>query len=393
MVQVAFMDEGSEPTAAYAAARWRENPRISPSSWRVAQGVTLGKVVCDGRAGWAGWNEAFAVGCNGLLVRAEDVARVAARQDGMVVIVEAAAGEVVAGADVVLWRVQEGVEIDFAPLEAAVRAGEIRFYGVAMAADGDLGAWLAQADDAAARVWGRRKRSQLRAVMVQVNVTDGRAWQVAESRHKDEKVSVLELAARLGLLVVVEAATRWPTALGVVDVGLAVGRVTDSVMAPLVLVAEAEQALRQHMVWPEVDGTPLFGVVPLLAAGVPPWPTRAAWRGWMREVWPQVAAVWEGEARASSYMAAWRGLLETGEDLAAVAEARTAEALLDAVRARVPAVWRDVMAQALAWGMASGLPGVTAVAGDLTNDSGCTALRQALERPDIVDIEKVCAGP
>lgn len=382
MVNVAIVDE-ADPYAGFAAAAWRKNPRISPSSWRVAQGLTLSKVVYDGRQDMASWPAALAAGCNALLVRGTPVLEV---PEGVAVMAEIGAGEEVPPCEVVWMTVAE--EGDMVRLEEAVRDGVCGCYGLMVAADADMQELADRAEAAVQQVWGRRKRSGWRAVRVAVNPLQTAAWQVAASRTGNERVSMLEWTARRGMLVMADGADRWPTALGVVEMGEVGGEVVAASSA-LVALAEAEREVRERSVWPQVEGKEVFGVLPALRQGQAPWPTRDAWRAWRANVWPLLEEIWRDEPE---YVTAWQEVLAVGEMLAAAAESRLAAALAGAVQARLPEVWRDVTPAALVWGVASSLPGVTAVLGDFSAQSACTSFLQVMERPDIVDIEKVCAG-
>lgn len=387
MVQVAIEDS-TDAYAAWAAARWRENPRISPSSWRVAQGLTLSKVVFDGRQSMAAWPAAKVAGCNAVLVAAADVAQ-AAGVDGVAVMAEM--GDAAVPACEVAW-LRQGQQGRLLELETAVRDGMVGCYGVVLDDVRQLDDWRRAADDVVPTVWGRRKRSGLRALRLEVNPLHAAGWQVPAVCHGEERVSALEWAARLGILVVAEHATCWPLRGRRVDVAAAAGVANPGMLAAWLAVAEAEQRLRAVVAWPDVEGTPLFGVMPFVASGAVPWVGPVAWQQWQAVVWPQVEAAWRDVPAAAAYLAAWRHMLPLGSGLACAGEARVAQALLAAVREQLPAPWQAVTPAALAWGVAASVPAVTAVLGDFSAHDACTSFLQAMERPDIVDIEKVCAG-
>lgn len=349
-------DTGQSPTQRYAEARWRERPAISPSSWRVSQGWTLGKLVHDARVDVRGVEAALREGCNGVLVSdatASDVLRLAecwpGGRDEVVVMAEG----VVAGADVVFLRVWD-MEA-FERCEAHVKEGRLGLYGVVVDARTDMDAVVRMAGDAAAAVWGRRKRPMLRALLLPLDAGDIACAVEPATLHKEEQVSVLEYAARMDFLVVAE------------------GAVTDAdevvVIRAVEHIVSAEQELYARLGgWPERGGVPYFCLWRALLAGVQPFPTVGAARRWRRDVLPELMRFWRGRAEA--------GYVEALQGLGAVAEG----AALLGIKALLG--WEGAALGDVARGVAASVPGVTCVAGG--GDAG-----DFYTLPDVVDVARV----
>lgn len=384
MVQVMFDDSGASPTQDYALARWRDNPRLSPSSWRQALGNTLGKVAFDARCGVEGLVEAVALGCNLLVVPAGCLEEALAAMEGMreqVVIVGVGSPRALrAGVDWWLWDVGEAAPepAGLMVLEQAVKDGVLDAYGISGEASLDLAAWLAAAGEVAGTVWGRRKRSGLRVVEVPLN---GVEQEALRGPGGNAAASLLEHAARLGMVVLVSRSALWRGPWGEVDIGFEGAVPSAMAVAALVAVGEAEQAV------PGLTG----GVLPALAAGASPWPTRAAWAVFEEQVWPglEQALLARGE---EAYVAAWRGLLPHGASLAAAAEGRLATEIAGHLASSLPDAWRGAPPAAQAWGLASSVPGVTAVVADLRGEKAQKAMVAAMERPDVTDVKRALDG-
>jgi hypothetical protein len=382
MVQVMFDDSDTSPTQAYALARWRENPRISPSSWRQALGRTVGKVAFDGRCGLQGLQEVLAVGCNVVLAPAaalEDVlAVVDARRDEVVVVGFGAAEEYRDGADWWLCPAQGLLSDALEVLERAVKEGRLEAYGISGEADVDLARWLAASAKVAEKVWGRRKRGGLRVVEVPLNGAEQVALRGPDG---NAEASILELAARQGMVVMAQRAAHWRGPWGEVEMGLEAEGVLPEALAALVAVGEAEKT---------VEGL-AGGVLPALAAGASPWPTRAAWRVFEDKIWPglEEALLRKGE---EAYVAAWRLLLPHGLALAAMAEGRLAGLLAGQLAACLPETWRDAPVLAQAWGLATSVPGISMAMAGLQAPAARKALVAALERPDVIDVKMALDG-
>lgn len=387
MVNVQFSDADDSPTQAYALARWRENPKISPSSWRQALGCTVGKVAFDGRCGLEGLAEAVGAGCNMIVVPALQMATVVEKlnvgdieRDQVVIVAVGVPEAFVDGADWWLWPVG-GEAPDAARLvrlEQAVREGALGAYGVSGEAEMDLAAWMAAAEQAAEAVWHRKKRSGLRVVEVPLNGAEQVALRGANGRGKE---SVLDMAARRGMAVLARRADRWGGPWGEVEVGLEAPAAAPEALAALVAVGEAEQG---------VEGL-RGGVLAALAAGVAPWPSRAAWQVFMKTQWPEMERMLE-ERGEGAYLTAWRGLLPHGESLSAMAEARLARVVESQMAKALPETWQTASPKAQAWGMVSSVPGVTAVMADLRSRGARNAMVEAMERPDVADVKRALDG-
>lgn len=413
MTKVAFTDTtGPDATKLYADRRWRGNPRISPSSWRASQGMTVGKVAFDARRGLDGLAEAVKAGCNLLVaapetLRALEAAIIKSRmpREALVVVCVGHPDALVEGPDAWVWPLaQDGADDHLAQLtrlERAVKERTLAFYGVA-GADGafDLAAWLDLAGQAALAVWERRKRSALRLVMVPLNMVELSALHQAATRHKDEAVSVLELAARLDLMVVADRALAWRGGWGEVDMGVVRAEKPDpllaSALAALTRLGEVERQVMEALNgWPTREGVPLFGVLPALAAGQSPWPSAEAWRRWRKLVWPELDMTWQGFSVglpvAREYLRLWGELMPHGEALAEMAEGRLAATLRAPVAKAMPPAWRPVPWRAQVWGAVSSLPGVTAVLAEVPK-AALPDLEAVLTRPDMVEVAAVFGG-
>ncbi len=213
-------DDGLDPTKAFADATWRANPRLSPSSFRVSNGWTLGKIIVDARAGWDGCDNAYEAGCNGVVMSLTSFEqRPESLPLGAVTFLELPQGTAWVGmCDVVILRLTTfPIVDDFIPLEQAVRDGHVSLYGVAVPPVTDLAAILDVSNKAAEAVWGRRKRSALKALMTPINLAEQAAFRVPCTMDKTEPVSLLELAARRDMLVLAERSTLWRGPWGEMD--------------------------------------------------------------------------------------------------------------------------------------------------------------------------------
>lgn len=349
-------DTGQSPTQRYAEARWRERPAISPSSWRVSQGWTLGKVVHDARVDVRGVEAALREGCNGILVSGATAGEVLKLAEGwpggreeLVVIAEG----LVEGADVALLHVWDQAILE--RCEAWVKDGKLALYGVVADAATDLDAVVRMAAEAAAVVWGRRKRPMLRAVSMQLDAGDLACALAPATHHKEEHVSVLEYAARMDFLVVAEGAV------ADADEAAVIRAVEDSV--------SAEQELYARLGgWPERGGVTYFSIWRMLLAGVAPFPTVGAARRWRQEVLPELGVFWRGQGEA--------GYADRLDEVGRVAEG---VALLG-IRAALG--WEGAALADVARGVAASVPGVTCVLG-----RGAVAAFYTL--PDVVDVARV----
>lgn len=217
MTNVTFLStDEPDTTKAFADAAWVANPRISPSSWRVAQGFTLSKLTFDARASLKGWAEATAAGCNTVLLSAVTAPLLTHKPQGTIAILETATPTTIPqGIDIVLTLPTPN---PWHTLEQAVHDGHIAFYGLTSTGWDDLASHLAAADDAAATVWGRRKRNSLKALMLPFNLAEQHAARELTTHHGLEAVSPLELAARRSMLVLADRPTLWHGPWGLADI-------------------------------------------------------------------------------------------------------------------------------------------------------------------------------
>lgn len=217
MTNVTFIStDAPDPTKAFADAAWVANPRISPSSWRVAQGYTFSKLTFDARASLKGWPKATAAGCNTVLLSAVTAPLLTHKPAGTVAVLETASPTAIPeGMDIVLTLPNPA---NWLVLEQAVKDNHIAFYGLTSTGWDDLASHLTAADDAAATVWGRRKRSGLKALMVPFNLAEQHAARELVTYHNTEAVSPLELAARRNMLVLADRPTLWHGPWGLADI-------------------------------------------------------------------------------------------------------------------------------------------------------------------------------
>jgi hypothetical protein len=222
-------------TKAYADECWTKCPKISPDSWRVWEGLTLGKVAPLISVGTteADLDFFYTHGMNGWLVTPGGIPAV---QDWT-----RARGADVRSRIVLIGLWPWGVEMPFSPsdlilwdavmlvwperpldtdaltgafvrLEKAVREGDIQAYG--FAAEGwvtekgapaffSVGEVLTLAQEAAHQAWGRRKRPALRLAGISLNLLELGALQygntVLENPEGGEDVPTLETLARAGI--------------------------------------------------------------------------------------------------------------------------------------------------------------------------------------------------
>lgn len=392
MLKIIAADETAPADKRYADACWRANPRIAASWWREAQGHTVGKIGLDWRKRVT-QQTLLEQGFN-LVLAAEEtyagaVAAMAAAQAE-----EGALHLWLTTASPLMWlennpQPQPGLVLLWQPeaggdeigrhavlkgLEEACRAGKISGYGLA---DADLAqpdtplplhGWLEEASQAAAVVWGRRKRPALRYLLANLDWLEPGWLTVENTQHHGQEVGALELAARLGLMVVAVQGAR-PLPPGAVPSAAALGGLQKA--------AEAEQGLNAALGgWPQVAGRRVFSVLEALAAGRPPWPSPAAWRLWRRHQLPLLEELWRAQVatkaatqagaqlaqQVEGYLLALRQLEEGGEELANHAAQKTLAEVLGRVSAGLPPVWRWQPAPVLAAGLLGGLPGVAAVA-------------------------------
>jgi hypothetical protein len=367
------------PSRAYAEAAWRANPSISPSWWRENLGYTHSKLAYDGRAVRLA-PRALEQGVN--LVLATPATMPQGAPDGVVTLLQSA--ELHAPAEVLLLPTagfdDDALLAALVVLERRVANGTLQAYGVA---DEGLASprpprplhqLLALATQAAEQAWGRKKRPSLRVVLAPLDVLDWQLLLTPNTRHKDEAVSALELAARLGLWVLVAPRVQ-PTATA-----------SAAALAALTTLAEAEARLHQQLrgQWPHVAGQPLFSALKLLQAGHAPWPTPAMASVWRTEVWPQLRQQWALWPEASPLLAQWQVTLPWVAELAAAAAAPLAAQAI--AQWQLPAPWAALSATLQQLAVLASVPGVGAVLTPPTADIG-----PLLSLPDYPDVGALLA--
>ncbi|MBI1308488.1 MAG: hypothetical protein GC129_01335 [Proteobacteria bacterium] len=365
----------SSPPQAYAHACWVANPSISPSWWREALGHTFGKLALNWRVA-VSTPQALTQGCNLILTSpathaaahaAIAASGVPAQAFATALCVEKLPPTLPQPAPTfVVWQpaappTAAQALATFTRLEQAVGSGALEAYGLY---DADftqpnppcpLHQWLELAAQAAATVHGRRKRPALGLVLATVDLLTPQALTQPNTLHKQEPVSPLELASRLGLAtVVVDAALPGDSS------------PPPAALQALTAFATAEQNLAAALGgWPAWQGQPLFSALAALTQGLAPWPTPAHWRHWCRHLLPLMEAqlaTLPPQPSFAGYHRAAAALRQWGPSLAAAAAQPLQRAALARIAPQLPAAWHTLPPPALACALISSLPGVTALA-------------------------------
>lgn len=365
MLHIIGPEEELSPTRAYACQAWKENPHIVPSWWREMLGHTVSKIALDAREHPPRQNLP-GQGVNLVLTTPATHAEVAEilRQTGnpqaCVSICFTPQPLAAPETTFVLWEAPpETTDAEaLATLTGLEKTGQP--YGLFdpslthPATGRPLHRWLELAAEAAMAAHGRRKRPGLRLLAVEIDLLNLAAITVTNTRHKEETVSALELAARLNLAVI----------------GLPL---TTPVKAPpppealqaLMELAAAEQTLHQTLGgWPVVEDKPLFSVLAQMTQGVPPWPTPHHWKHWERHLWPLMerflaaqASPQAGDLRQRGQnMGAW------GHLLANFAARKALESRLASLAEHVPTSLAEMSAQTRQTVILSTIPGLAALA-------------------------------
>jgi hypothetical protein len=371
-----IVDENAtpHPSRAFAEAAWRQAPQLSPSWWRENLGLTHSKIVLDGRQALVP-AAAWPFGVNVVLATPET--QPPHLPAGVTALIETP--EVQTPADFLLYRPatlqEEAVLADLHVLETRVAQGTLQAYGLAT---DDLASptpmrplhdWLTLAATAAEQAWGRKKRPALKILLAPLDVLDWTLLCAHTTQHRETAVSPLELAARLGLWVLV--APR------------AVPGTTASPLSlqALGLLAEAEATwhAQQQGQWPHLAGQPVFSVLKLLQAGQPPWPTPQAAALWQQQVWPPLAKVLANFPNASPLRAQWYATLPYVPELARAAAAPVVLAALQ--RLALPAPWAALPPELQQVALLASVPGVGAVV--VPPGLACQPLLALPDYPDI----------
>lgn len=369
------------PSRAYAEAAWRANPQISPSWWRENLGYTHSKLAYDGRSVRLA-PRLVAQGVN-LAVATPATAPLGAPA-GVVSLLQSADPHT--PATVLLLPTTEVTDeallAALVVLEQRVANGTLQAYGVA---DEGLASriplrplhqLLALATQAAEQVWGRKKRANLRVLLAPLDVLDWHLLLSPTTKHKDEPVSTLELATRLGLWVLVAPRVH-PSATA-----------SAAALAALATLAEAEARVHQQLQgqWPHVAGQPLFSVLKLLQAGQPPWRTPAVAAAWRADVWPLLRQHWAQWPEASPLLAQWQAILPLIPELAAAAAAPLAQQALQ--QWHLPAPWGSLSPTLQQLAVLASVPGVGAVLTPATID-----VAPLMGLPDYPDVGALLTQP
>ena len=218
-----------ETTKGYADSCWQEQPTISPDAWRLWEGLTVNKAAffvtrqhtLQDLAG------AYEVGMNWWCIAPGAEAIVAdffskqeaiVRQQIVVTLLWAWQPEeampALDGSDAVLlvWPEEGGDVVSladaFTELESAVQTGALVAYGFACEALGGMSLQSTDfsfsdvyiiAQQAAEKVWQRKKRPALRLLGVPLNVLELQAIYAPYMEHKGVAVSVLEWAVHMNI--------------------------------------------------------------------------------------------------------------------------------------------------------------------------------------------------
>lgn len=389
MLHIHHAEDDRSPSKSYADACWQANPRLSPDWWREALGYTVGKLALDWRQ-QVFQPEHLATGCNLVLMTPEtcDAARrtVAAQTPPGAVAEILVTGQPLTFAaplpPILLWAPQGATQAErletLIQLERMVKSGQIEAYGLSFGSlpTPPLHVWLEDAAIAAETAYGRRKRPALRVLHAPLDLTDLSLLTSPATLHKTEPVTTLELASRLGLVVIASPVLQ-----------PAQTQPAPEALAALTAMAEQEHALNQALNgWPQAHGQPLFSVLAHLAAGHTPWGSVSQWYNWQNHLLPELLEQWRNihHPAVPAYLNALKNIQAYGAGLAASAEANRRTQLLEDFRPRLPGSHQHLDAQQQNLAILAAIPGVTAVASAVP-----LAPEKLRNLPDIADIGAV----
>lgn len=384
MLQIHHAETDTSPSKTYADTCWQTNPRLSPDWWREALGHTVGRLALDWRT-HIHQPHHLASGSNLILTSPAThaqalhvIADVLPNPAAAVTCLVTPALPSQPQATFVLWQPSLSPD-DALPhltqLETLVRSGTIEAYGLSVATlpQPSLGAWLQAAATAAEAAWGRKKRPALRLLHLPLCLTNLAALTEITESNKDEPVSTLELAARLGLVVIASPQV-WP----------------DDAQPPLAALqaltaaAQAEHALNQALGgWPHAEDQPVFNILAHLSKGQAPWSTPARWHNWLTHLYPSLVSLWSGQYpdQSQAYLAALHTLLPFGEALARSAAQPYWQHILATLVPRLAPQWQALPPAGAALAILSSVPAVTSLA--LASPYDAATLRTL---PNIADI-------
>lgn len=350
-------------TQAYAQQCWQDNPSIIPSWWRGFVGNTVGKQALDCRHGLPNPHH-LATGHNLLLTSPATHTAVQSMLGQTsnpqvyvtVLITPAPAAHLKHSPHVMVWEIitppePEEIAATLAALEEAVSKGALQAYGILDPFLGEptprypLHEWLSQASSAAQSIYGRRKRPALEVVITELDLLNLSTLTTANTLHKEQSISPLELAARLNLAMIA-----LPLAMPA-DVPPA-----GQALQALTTLAKAEASISP---WPTHQGLPLFSALAALKQGQSPWPTPHHWQSFARSLLPLHR---QSFASYPAYLQALENLLPYGEPLSQAAVQPILASFLKVLANRLSPPWATLPPTALAEVFISSLPGVTALA-------------------------------
>lgn len=223
-------------TRNFSEEAWKNNPKLSPNSWRMVEGLTLSKFAVDIRLNQGKVSEGYALERSSESLNA---VYTNLHQDNipenMMSLVEVQSHELddaIDKADVVLLEpaMTEVSLTDLEKLETAVKEGKIVTYGIASYRFTlpkeqehflDVNKMVVLAEEAASKVYGRKKRSQLKVIAAPCSIFNLSALteinHVAKTFHDDEAVPLLEMLSRRHLSFIALHPLLMPCAKGILE--------------------------------------------------------------------------------------------------------------------------------------------------------------------------------
>lgn len=376
MLNIIHAEDAVTPTQAYAHAAWHENPQISPAYWREFLGNTVSKIALDWRQHVSQTNlliqgvnfiltspTTYALACTAINKTSQPEAFVTAHVTPQI--------SEILPATYLVWQIplsipEPEILTSLTQLEQAVKAGVLEAYGIhdPLLAHANtprpLHQWLEWAAIAAEKTHGRRKRAALRVLMIETDLLNLAPFTLANTKHREESVSPLELAARLGLATIA-IAPAFPTE----------DSPTAQALQALTNLAQAEHTLNLALEgWPSLHNQPLFSVLAALNQGVPPWPTPHHWQHWQTHLWPLMESYLQAHPspQATALLNAVSLFIPYGPVLANAAAQPAIMAEISRISANLPPSWHENSPQILQSALLSSLPGLTTLALDGLNN-------------------------
>lgn len=364
MLHIIHAEETSSPSQTYAHRLWRENPSITPTWWREMLGHTVSKIALDWRTS-ASSPSLLEQGINVVLTTPATYAQAAKHLShtnlpAAMLHLCLSPQPVPQPGTLTLWH----PPLELTDAEALAALTELErastTYGLydpllsSPSTRRPLHRWLEIAAQAAEAAHGRRKRPALHLLMLDLDLINLSPITVTNTLHKNEPVSALELASRLGLAVIAPPPTPAETS-----------PPAAAALRALTAMAEAEKSLQQHLGgWPAMENRPLFSVLAHLAQGLAPWPTVAHWLIWQSHVWPLMEnfLTLNPAAASQNLLAAARNLMPHGPALADFSARQAQANRLAQLSGQLPAGWNPLSP---AWRqnlLLSSIPGLAVLA-------------------------------